>query len=101
MAGAVPSTPSIRSSDAIDVKIRDGAVANRPICVALAVTSEGGCGLLGLWAGDGGEGVKHWLHILTEVTNRGVTDVFMLVCEGLEGLPEAVEAVWPRTIVQT
>jgi transposase-like protein len=82
-------------------KIRDGAVANRPIYVALAVTTEGRREILGLWAGDGGEGAKHWLHILTEIKNRGVSDVLMLVCDGLKGLPEAVETVWPQTIVQT
>ncbi|MFD7291554.1 IS256 family transposase [Streptomyces sp. NPDC059863] len=87
--------------DAIHVKIRDGAVANRPIYVALAVTAEGRREILGLWAGDGGEGAKHWLHILTEIKNRGVSDVLMLVCDGLKGLPEAVETVWPQTIVQT
>ncbi|WP_251016525.1 IS256 family transposase [Streptomyces sp. ISL-99] len=87
--------------DAIHVKIRDGAVANRPIYVALAVTTEGRREILGLWAGDGGEGAKHWLHILTEIKNRGVSDVLMLVCDGLKGLPDAVETVWPRTIVQT
>ncbi|MFD4578188.1 IS256 family transposase, partial [Streptomyces sp. NPDC058417] len=48
--------------DAIHVKIRDGAVANRPIYVALAVTAEGRREILGLWAGDGGEGAKHWTH---------------------------------------
>jgi hypothetical protein len=41
------------------------------------------------------------LHILTEIKNRGVSDVLMQVCDGLKGLPEAVETVWPRTIVQT
>ncbi|WP_407566523.1 IS256 family transposase [Streptomyces sp. 184] len=87
--------------DAIHVKIRDGAVANRPIYVALAVTVEGRREILGLWAGDGGEGAKHWMHILTEIKNRGVNDVLMLVCDGLKGLPEAVETVWPKTIVQT
>ncbi len=87
--------------DAVHVKIRDGAVANRPIHVALAVTVEGRREILGLWAGDGGEGAKHWLHILTEIKNRGVNDVLMLVCDGLKGLPEAVETVWPRTFVQT
>ncbi|MFD7532768.1 IS256 family transposase [Streptomyces sp. NPDC059849] len=87
--------------DAIHVKTRDGAVANRPIYVALAVTVEGRRETLGLWAGDGGEGAKHWMHILTEIKNRGVNDVLMLVCDGLKGLPDAVETVWPRTIVQT
>ena len=59
--------------DAIHVKIRDGQVANRPIYVALAVTVEGRRDILGLWAGDGGEGAKYWLHVLTEIKNRGVT----------------------------
>ncbi len=48
-----------------------------------------------------GEGARHWLHIRTELKNRGVNDVLMLVCDGLKGLPGAVETVWPRTTVQT
>ncbi len=87
--------------DAINVKIRDGQVANRPIYLGMAVTVDGHRDILGIWAGDGGEGAKHWLHVLTELKNRGVADVLMLVCDGLKGLPEAVETVWPRTIVQT
>lgn len=87
--------------DAIHVKIRDGKVANRPIYVALAVTCEGRRDILGLWAGDGGEGAKHWLHVLTELKNRGVNDVLMVVCDGLTGLPDAIAAVWPQTITQT
>jgi transposase-like protein len=87
--------------DAVNVKIRDGQVANRPIYLALAVTVDGNRDILGMWAGDGGEGAKHWLHVLTELKNRGVTDVLMLVCDGLKGLPQAVDAVWPRTVVQT
>ena len=87
--------------DAINVKIRDGQVANRPIYVVMAVTAEGHRDILGIWAGDGGEGAKYWLHVFTELKNRGVEDVLMLVCDGLKGLPEAVETVWPRTIVQT
>ena len=95
--------------DAINVKIRDGKVANRPIYVALAVTSEGRRDILGLWAGEapsvtgapGGEGAKYWLHVLTEIKNRGVGDVLMVVCDGLTGLPDAISAVWPATITQT
>ena len=82
-------------------KIRDGQVANRPIYMAIAVTCEGTRDVLGLWAGDGGEGAKHWMQVLTEIKNRGVRDVLMLVCDGLTGLPDAVNAVWPDTIVQT
>ena len=87
--------------DAIHVKIRDGKVANRPIYVALAVTCEGQRDILGLWAGDGGEGATHWLHVLTELKNRGVNDVLMVVCDGLTGLPDAIATVWPATITQT
>jgi putative transposase len=86
--------------DAIHVKIRDGQVANRPIYVALAVTCEGRRDVLGLWAGDGGEGAKYWLHVLTELKNRGVADVLMVVCDGLTGLPDAITTVWPQTITQ-
>ncbi|GGX52225.1 hypothetical protein GCM10010341_87070 [Streptomyces noursei] len=87
--------------DAINVMIRGGQVATRPIYVAMAVTVEGTRDILGIWAGDGGEGAKHWLQVFTELRNRGVEDVLMLVCDGLKGLPDAVEAVWPRTVVQT
>ena len=88
--------------DAINVKIRDGNVANRPIYVALAVTCEGTREVLGLWAGEhgDGEGAKYWLKVLTEIKNRGVVDVCMLVCDGLKHLPAAVAQVWPQTIVQ-
>lgn len=72
--------------DAINVKIRDGKVANRPIYVALAVTVEGTRDILGLWAGDGGEGAKFWFAVCTELKNRGVDDVLMAVCDGLKGL---------------
>jgi transposase-like protein len=87
--------------DAVHVKIRDGQVANRPIYVALAVTAEGTRDILGLWAGDGGEGAKYWLQVLTELRNRGVADACMVVCDGLSGLPDAVAHVWPQALVQT
>jgi len=87
--------------DCIHVKIRDGQVANRPIYVALAVTVDGGRDILGLWAGDGGEGAKFWLRVLTEIRNRGAGDVCMVVCDGLKGLPDAIGEVWPRAVVQT
>lgn len=86
--------------DAIHVKIRDGQVANRPIYVAIGVTVEGERDILGLWAGEGGEGAKYWAHVLTEIKNRGVADVCIVVCDGLTGLPDAVTSVWSKTIVQ-
>jgi putative transposase len=87
--------------DAIMVKVRDGQVANRPVYAAIGVTLEGNKDVLGLWAGTGGEGAKFWMSVLTDLRNRGVKDVFFLVCDGLKGLPEVVANVWPRTIVQT
>ena len=87
--------------DAIVVKIRDGAVANRPIYVALGITLEGERDVLGLWVGTGGEGSKHWLGVLSELKNRGVDDVLIVCCDGLTGLPEAITAIWPRADVQT
>ncbi|GGK31650.1 IS256 family transposase [Pilimelia terevasa] len=87
--------------DAIHVKIRDGKVANRPIYVAMAVTVDGCRDILGLWAGDGGEGAKFWLSVLTELRNRGVEDVCMVVCDGLKGLPDAIGQTWPQAITQT
>nr|GLK39929.1 hypothetical protein GCM10017611_68000 [Rhodococcus wratislaviensis] len=87
--------------DAIHVKVRDGQVTNRPVYVAIGVTTSGERDILGLWAGDGGEGAKFWLAVLTEIRNRGVADVCIAVCDGLEGLPEAITTVWPLTVVQT
>ncbi|MFJ1455069.1 IS256 family transposase [Nocardia sp. N2S4-5] len=87
--------------DAIHVKIRDGQVANRPVYVVIGVTTAGERDILGLWAGDGGEGAKFWLQVLTELKNRGVADVCIAVCDGLKGLPEAINTVWAQTIVQT
>jgi len=87
--------------DAIVVKVRDGQVGNRPIYAAIGVSLAGDKEILGLWAGTGGEGAKFWMAVLTDLKNRGVLDVFFLVCDGLKGLPEVVSNVWPRTIVQT
>jgi putative transposase len=83
--------------------LREGQVANRPIYLALGVTVDGERDVLGLWAGEhgDGEGAKFWLRILSEIKNRGVRDVCMLVCDGLKGLPDAVSTVWEKTIVQT
>jgi len=89
--------------DAVNVKIRDGNVANRPIYLALAVTVEGTRDILGLWAGEhgDGEGAKFWVRVLSEIKNRGTGDVCLVVCDGLKGLPDAIETVWPQAITQT
>src|SRR5213076_2737481 len=87
--------------DAIVVKVRDGQVANRPLYAAIGVSLAGERDILGLWAGAGGEGAKFWMSVLTDLRNRGVKDVFFVVCDGLKGLPEVVGNVWPQAIVQT
>ncbi|MFD2422656.1 IS256 family transposase [Amycolatopsis pigmentata] len=87
--------------DAIHVKVRDGQVSNRPVYAAIGVTVDGGKDVLGLWMGTGGEGAKFWMSVLIDLKNRGVRDVFFLVCDGLKGLPDVVANVWPQTTVQT
>src|SRR5204863_9683703 len=89
--------------DAIQVKVRDGAVANRPFYAAIGVGLRGHRDVLGIWAGTpgAGESAKYWISILTEVKNRGVADIFYLVCDGLKGMPDSVNTVFPATIVQT
>ena len=86
--------------DAIVVKIRDGQVVNRPVYVVIGVTVNGERDILGLWAGDGSEGARFWLSVLTEIKNRGVADVCIAVCDGLRGLPDSVTTTWPLTTVQ-
>jgi transposase-like protein len=83
------------------VRVRDGQVANRPFYAAIGVSLAGEGDILGLWAGTGGEGAKFWMSVLTDLRNRGVKDVFFVVCDGLKGLPEVVSNVWPEAIVQT
>lgn len=87
--------------DAIHVKVRDGQVTNKAFYVAIGVTVSGEREILGIWSGTGGEGAKQWMGVLTELKNRGVADICMLVCDGLKGLPEAVAVVWKDTTVQT
>jgi putative transposase len=88
--------------DAIMVKVRDGQVGNQPFYAAIGVDLAGHRDVLGLWPGHGaGESAKFWMGVLTELRNRGVADVFFIVCDGLKGLPDSVNAVFPQSIVQT
>jgi putative transposase len=88
--------------DAIHVKVRDGQVGNRPFYAAIGVDLQGRRDVLGLWAGNGaGESAKFWLAVLTELKNRDIGDVFFLVCDGLKGLPDSANAVFPLATVQT
>ena len=72
-----------------------------PGYTAIGVTVDGERDILGLWAGAGGEGAKYWQHVLTEIKNRGVKDVCIVVCDGLTGLPDAITATWPLAVTQT
>ena len=88
--------------DAIMVKVRDGQVGNQPFYAAIGVDLHGHRDVLGLWAGHGaGESAKFWMNVLTDIKNRGVADVFFIVCDGLKGLPDSVAGVFPQAIVQT
>jgi hypothetical protein len=87
--------------DAIYVKVRDGQVGNQPFYAAIGVDLDGHRDVLGLWAGrGGGESAKFWMGVLTDLRNRGVRDVFFIVCDGLKRLPDSVNAVFPLAIVQ-
>jgi putative transposase len=87
--------------DAIYVKVRDGQVGNQPFYAAIGVDLAGHRDVLGLWAGrGGGESAKFWMSVLTDLRNRGVRDVFFIVCDGLKGLPDSANAVFPLAIVQ-
>jgi putative transposase len=87
--------------DALVVKVRDGAhVVNKAAHIVVGVDTDGIKHVLGIWV-QSGEGAKFWASVLTELRNRGVGDVLIACCDGLEGLPEAIEATWPRTVVQT
>lgn len=86
--------------DALRVKIRiDGAVQNRCIYLAIGVNVEGKKETLGLWTAEN-EGAKFWLSVLTELQNRGVSDIFIACVDGLKGFTEAITSVFPQTITQ-
>jgi transposase-like protein len=87
--------------DGIVVHVRgaNGRVAQHTIYVALGVNLEGHKELLGLWLGEN-EGAKFWLSCLTDLKNRGLTDIFVACIDGLSGFAEAVHAAYPQTRVQ-
>jgi putative transposase len=77
-----------------------GESLHRSLCVAVGVNLEGRKELLGLWLGES-EGAKFYAQILTELQARGVERILIFCCDGLKGLPEAVETYFPQTVVQT
>ena len=86
--------------DALRMKIRDeGRVVNKAIYLALGVNMEGQKDVLGIWL-DKNEGAKFWLSVFTELQNRGVNDILIACVDGLKGLPEAIETIFPEAEVQ-
>jgi putative transposase len=86
--------------DALWSKVREnGPVAKVAVYLALGITMAGQKEVLGMWAANS-EGAKFWLHVLTELKNRGVRDIFIGCVDGLKGFPEAMETVFPATQVQ-
>ena len=87
--------------DALRVKIREDAVVrNKAEYLALAVLPDGTRDILGLWI-ENTEGAKFWMKVFNELKTRGVDDILIAVTDGLKGMPEALEAVFPRTTLQT
>lgn len=87
--------------DALMVKIRSkGAVRNQAVYVAVGVPSDGAREVLGLWIQDT-EGAKFWSAVLDELRRRGVEDILVLCSDGLAGMAEAVEAIFPQAVFQT
>ncbi len=87
--------------DAINVKLRrDGRVDNVAVYIVLGVDLEGRKDALGHWVGDGAEGAKFWMSVLSDLQARGVKDVLIASMDGLTGFKEAVQAVFPKTLVQ-
>jgi transposase-like protein len=87
--------------DALRVKIRDeGVVRTKAVYLALAVRPDGRRDILGIWI-EQTEGAKFWLKVFTDLKTRGCDDILIAVTDGLKGMPEALEAVYPHTTLQT
>jgi putative transposase len=87
--------------DCLVLKIREGGTVQRRACyLALGVTVEGERDVLGMWFEET-EGAKFWMQVLAELKQRGVQDLLICCVDGLKGFPEAIEAIFPQTVVQT
>lgn len=87
--------------DALHLKIRrNGKVSNTAVYVVLGVDVDGQRDILGHWVGDGGEGANFWLSVITDLQTRGVQDIFIACVDGLAGFSDAIQSVFPQTIVQ-
>src|SRR3989440_3310316 len=86
--------------DCLVVNVRENQrVSNKALYLALGVDMEGQKELLGMWMAQN-EGAKFWLSVFTELQNRGLKDIFIACVDGLTGLPEAIETIYPHTRVQ-
>jgi len=86
--------------DALVVKSREsGKSTNKAIYVVLGINMEGKKEILGLWISEN-EGAKFWMRVLNEIRNRGVEDVLIACTDGLTGFPDAIQAVFPQTVIQ-
>lgn len=87
--------------DALIVKVRDGGhVRNKAAHIAVGVDMDGIKHVLGIWI-QATEGARFWAGVCAELANRGLRDVLIVCCDGLTGFPEAIEATWPESMVQT
>jgi putative transposase len=87
--------------DALRVKMRDeGTVRNKAVYLAIGVTPDGRKDVLGIWI-EQTEGAKFWLRVMTEIKNRGANDILIAIVDGLKGFPEAINAVFAETQIQT
>lgn len=87
--------------DALVIKVRDGGTAgNKAAHLVIGVDTDGCKHVLGIWIAAA-EGARFWGSVLAELRNRGLKDTLIVCCDGLGGLPEAIEATWPKAIVQT
>jgi putative transposase len=87
--------------DALRVKIRDeGSVKNKAVYLAIGYPPSGQKEILGIWI-EQTEGAKFWLRVMNDLRNRGVEDILIAIIDGLKGFPDAIEAVFPQTRIQT
>lgn len=87
--------------DAIHLKVRhENKVENTAVYIVLGVDLEGQRDILGHWIGEGGEGANFWLSVITDLQTRGVKDILIACMDGLTGFKEAVQAVFPNTVIQ-
>jgi putative transposase len=87
--------------DALRVKIREDAVVrSKSVYLALGILPDGSRDILGLWI-EGTEGAKFWMKVFNDIKTRGCNDILIAVTDGLKGMQEALETVFPATTLQT